>query len=377
MGRLHAPGISLCRTGACNCVPGRMIRQIPVDPSHDEIGQSVHLGIGQRPTFGNAMPFLDASAAACRRRMLGGEHRVPAPRRLPAVVGRLRLAHACAQHLMRMPVDDMSALVARIRPISLAQHELRTELRFAEPHEGVLHPRGFVIMPIHTRQRISLLNTVEEPFAYFTTLAHLRENVVLELLTAIRIVAKIRGNATQVEMLVGQDVGAVRPPVPQIVAVARRCAHLPGVTQYLRVLHDDEPMLHQDVKGLHRRIHLQRLNVMRMLQLQHAHDIEALQVNSTMQALDVLVEHGLIVMEDAKILRDAWQMCTAARNGNYLWNGRANRADILPDQHFDLSGIATYLGYDPDRGQQFENDILSQMRKSREVCERLFYGVEE
>ena len=114
-----------------------------------------------------------------------------------------------------------------------------------------------------------------------------------------------------------------------------------------------------------------------LLQLQHAHDIEALQVNSTMQALDVLVEHGLIVMEDAKILRDAWQMCTAARNGNYLWNGRANRADILPDQHFDLSGIATYLGYDPDRGQQFENDILSQMRKSREVCERLFYGVEE
>ncbi|MGO5463291.1 bifunctional [glutamine synthetase] adenylyltransferase/[glutamine synthetase]-adenylyl-L-tyrosine phosphorylase [Bifidobacterium animalis] len=114
-----------------------------------------------------------------------------------------------------------------------------------------------------------------------------------------------------------------------------------------------------------------------LLQLQHAHDIEALQVNSTMQALDVLVEHGLIVMEDAKILRDAWQMCTAARNGNYLWNGRANRADILPDQHFDLSGIATYLGYDPDCGQQFENDILSQMRKSREVCERLFYGVEE
>ena len=114
-----------------------------------------------------------------------------------------------------------------------------------------------------------------------------------------------------------------------------------------------------------------------LLQLQHAHDIEALQVNSTMQALDVLVEHGLIVMEDAKILRDAWQMCTAARNGNYLWNGRANRADILPDQHFDMSGIATYLGYDPDRGQQFENDILSQMRKSREVCERLFYGVEE
>ena len=69
--------------------------------------------------------------------------------------------------------------------------------------------------------------------------------------------------------------------------------------------------------------------------------------------------------------------CAQRRATATLWNGRANRADILPDQHFDLSGIATYLGYDPDRGQQFENDILSQMRKSREVCERLFYGVEE
>ena len=114
-----------------------------------------------------------------------------------------------------------------------------------------------------------------------------------------------------------------------------------------------------------------------LLQLQHAHEIEDLRVTSTMGALEALVHGGLMDVEDATILADAWRMCTAARNGNYLWSGRANRADVLSDLQTDLSGIGTYLGYDPNHGQQFENDILSQMRKSREVCERLFYGVEE
>lgn len=59
-----------------------------------------------------------------------------------------------------------------------------------------------------------------------------------------------------------------------------------------------------------------------LLQLQHAHDIEALQVNSTMQALDVLVEHGLIVMEDAKILRDS----LADVHGGAQWQLSVERA---------------------------------------------------
>ena len=44
---------------------------------------------------------------------------------------------------------------------------------------------------------------------------------------------------------------------------------------------------------------------------------------------------------------------------------------------YSLGGIAVYLGYDANHGQRFENDILAQMRRSREVCERLFYGAEQ
>ena len=76
------------------------------------------------------------------------------------------------------------------------------------------------------------------------------------------------------------------------------------------------------------------------------------------------------------MLRKAWRMCTAARNGNYLWSGRAAQADILPDDIYSLGGIAVYLGYDANRGQHFENDLLAVMRRSRDVTERLFYGRE-
>ena len=95
-----------------------------------------------------------------------------------------------------------------------------------------------------------------------------------------------------------------------------------------------------------------------LLQLEHAGEHEGLRVNSTLGALAELERLGLIDGGDAAQLRDTWRLCTAARNGNYLWNGRANQADILPDDMYSLGGIAVYLGYDAHRGQVFENDLL-------------------
>ncbi|MBW3093461.1 bifunctional [glutamine synthetase] adenylyltransferase/[glutamine synthetase]-adenylyl-L-tyrosine phosphorylase [Bifidobacterium sp. 82T10] len=111
-----------------------------------------------------------------------------------------------------------------------------------------------------------------------------------------------------------------------------------------------------------------------LLQLRHAGGHAALRLNSTMDALDELERMKCIGTADAIVLRKAWRMCTAARNGNYLWNGRVSQADILPDDIYSLGGIAVYLGYDAHRGQHFENDLLSAMRKARDVTERLFYG---
>ncbi len=112
-----------------------------------------------------------------------------------------------------------------------------------------------------------------------------------------------------------------------------------------------------------------------LLQLQHAGDNANLRVNGTLQALDELEHRKLISAGDAVVLRKAWRMCTAARNGSYLWSGRVNQADILPDDSYSLGGIAVYLGYDANRGQHFENDLLAVMRKARDVTERIFYGL--
>lgn len=111
-----------------------------------------------------------------------------------------------------------------------------------------------------------------------------------------------------------------------------------------------------------------------LLQLEHAGTCPQLRTGSTMGALEALEAEGIVGRKDTDTLRRAWRICTAARNGNYLWSGRATRADILPDDLDSLGGMAVYLGYGANRGQRFENDILALMRQCREVVERLFYG---
>lgn len=112
-----------------------------------------------------------------------------------------------------------------------------------------------------------------------------------------------------------------------------------------------------------------------LLQLQHACDLPCLRTTSTLQALQGLEEAGLVGEEDARVLERSWVLCTSARNGNYLWSGRATQADILPDDGFVLGGIAVYLGYPAHRGQEFANELLGAMRRCREVMDRLFYGL--
>ena len=114
-----------------------------------------------------------------------------------------------------------------------------------------------------------------------------------------------------------------------------------------------------------------------LMQLQQAHEHPELQCVSTLPALDCLERMGTISQEDAAILRQAWTMATDARNANYLWSGRANRADVLPDDMYSLGGIAAVLKHPAHRGQVFENELLGIMRKCRDVTDRLFYGKTE
>ena len=111
-----------------------------------------------------------------------------------------------------------------------------------------------------------------------------------------------------------------------------------------------------------------------LLQLQCAGQRESLRVVGTMQALKALQSERLISEEDAQVLERCWHMCSAVRNANFLWSGSMSRADIIPTDSYSLGGIATYLGYEPNQGRVFENDLLAIMRQCREIMSRLFYG---
>ena len=111
-----------------------------------------------------------------------------------------------------------------------------------------------------------------------------------------------------------------------------------------------------------------------LLQLQYAGEYESLRVVGTMQALKALQSEHLIEDEDAQILERCWHMCSAVRNANFLWSGSMSRADVIPTDSYSLGGIATYLGYEPNQGRVFENDLLATMRQCREIMSRLFYG---
>lgn len=111
-----------------------------------------------------------------------------------------------------------------------------------------------------------------------------------------------------------------------------------------------------------------------LMQLQYASKHESLRVVGTMQALKALQSEHFISDEDAEVLSRCWHMCSAVRNANFLWTGSMARADIIPTDSYSLGGIATYLGYEPNQGRVFENDLLATMRQCREIMSRLFYA---
>ena len=113
-----------------------------------------------------------------------------------------------------------------------------------------------------------------------------------------------------------------------------------------------------------------------LMQLQHAGDIKDLRVNGTLEALDVLEAKKLISAIDAIQLRKAWTLCTAARNGSYLWSGRANQADILPDDIYSLGGIASTSATAPTAAS-ISRTTCWRDAQCRDVCQRLFYGQTE
>ena len=108
-----------------------------------------------------------------------------------------------------------------------------------------------------------------------------------------------------------------------------------------------------------------------LLQLQHAAAKPALKTTSTLEALDAVVEAGLVTDADAAKLREAWIIASRVRSALTLWLNKT--ADVLPDDRLQLEGIARLMGYPPGCASRLEEDYLRTTRQARQVFERGFY----
>ncbi|NEN06394.1 bifunctional [glutamine synthetase] adenylyltransferase/[glutamine synthetase]-adenylyl-L-tyrosine phosphorylase [Diaminobutyricibacter tongyongensis] len=109
-----------------------------------------------------------------------------------------------------------------------------------------------------------------------------------------------------------------------------------------------------------------------LIQLEHAAEFPALRTTSTLEALAVAAEAGLVAEPDAERLRDAWILASRARSAMTLWSNKT--ADVLPVDRVQLEGVARLLEYPPGSASALEQDYLAVTRRARAVFERSFYG---
>jgi glutamate-ammonia-ligase adenylyltransferase len=108
-----------------------------------------------------------------------------------------------------------------------------------------------------------------------------------------------------------------------------------------------------------------------LLQLRHAHAIEALRTPRTLDALAAAQVAGLVEPADAAALSAGWLMATRVRNALMLVRGRPS--DQLPRQGAELVGVARALGRPAGTEPgEFLDDYLRTARRARAAAERIF-----
>lgn len=110
-----------------------------------------------------------------------------------------------------------------------------------------------------------------------------------------------------------------------------------------------------------------------LLQLRHSHADPALRTPRTLAALEAEEVGGVLAPGDADALREAWLLATRIRNATMLLRGRAS--DTIPTDARERSAVAQLLGYAPGEASLFIDDWSRVARRSREVMDRVFWGL--
>ncbi|WP_280467144.1 bifunctional [glutamine synthetase] adenylyltransferase/[glutamine synthetase]-adenylyl-L-tyrosine phosphorylase [Nocardia cyriacigeorgica] len=107
-----------------------------------------------------------------------------------------------------------------------------------------------------------------------------------------------------------------------------------------------------------------------LMQLRHAHEVPELHNTSTLEALDVIEQKGLLDPDDVDLLRQAWLIATKARNA--LVQVRGKPSDQLPAPGPQLSAVAYAAGWRNGDGGEFLDNYMRITRRAKGVVERVF-----
>ncbi|MFK4110224.1 bifunctional [glutamine synthetase] adenylyltransferase/[glutamine synthetase]-adenylyl-L-tyrosine phosphorylase [Streptomyces sp. NPDC002176] len=109
-----------------------------------------------------------------------------------------------------------------------------------------------------------------------------------------------------------------------------------------------------------------------LLQLRHAWEVPGLRTPRTREALAAAREAGLIGVDDAAVLDEAWVLASRVRNAVMLVRGRAG--DTFPTEPRELAAVGRYLGYGEGRAGDMLDAYRRTARRARTVVDELFYA---
>ncbi|MFF9566136.1 bifunctional [glutamine synthetase] adenylyltransferase/[glutamine synthetase]-adenylyl-L-tyrosine phosphorylase [Streptomyces sp. NPDC014685] len=109
-----------------------------------------------------------------------------------------------------------------------------------------------------------------------------------------------------------------------------------------------------------------------LMQMQHGWVEPGLRTTRTREALAAACAAGLISVEDAQTLDEAWVLATRVRNAVMLVRGRPG--DTFPTGPRELTAVGRYLGYEPGHVGDMLDDYRRITRRARAVVEERFYG---
>ena len=110
--------------------------------------------------------------------------------------------------------------------------------------------------------------------------------------------------------------------------------------------------------------------LVQLMQVSHAGRIPELRTLSTIKALEVILDQGLIDQAGFERLRDGWLISSRCRSAQVLASDK--RLDVLPTDRRQLEAMARILEYHPGEAAKLEEDYLSITRRSRASFEKYF-----